>query len=158
MRWRVLLALSVAGLAVAAELKAGAERASPSRSGLPMREAPKPLARVVRTLAFGERVVVQEVSGLYARVKCKDGTLGWVKAQDLVEPGVLKADAGPRAADVSTADVSAAGRQFDESTEKRYRATAKELEAAYAVVDGIENRRPSASEVEAFAREGRLVR
>lgn len=157
MRWLGwCLALAVAG-AAAAELKVGSERAAQARGGVALREAPKPLARILRTLPFGERVVVQEVSGFYARVRCKEGALGWVRAADIVEPAALRGS-GSGAQAGATPDVSAAGRQFDESTEKKYRASEAQLEAAYKQVDALEGRTPKGAEIEAFIREGRLGR
>lgn len=161
MRSRWFVAAGAALLAAlaggaAAELKAGSERAAQARNGVPMRDAPKPLSKIVRTLPYGEKVVVEESSGFYARVKARDGATGWVRAADLVEPGSLKAGSG--ATSGATPDVSAAGRQFDEDTEKRFRATEKQLEAAYAEVDRLETRASEASKVEKFVREGRLGR
>jgi hypothetical protein len=59
---------------------------------------------------------------------------------------------------VSAAEVSAAGRQFDEGTEGTYKSENPNLQAAFAAVDAIEQRKPTATEVEDFIRQGRLGR
>jgi hypothetical protein len=156
----LLLALAAGG-AVFADVRVGDVREAQVKSGVPVREAPKALAKVTGTLAYRTRVRVEEVSGSYARVSTDAGLAGWVKTGDLVMPGTLTgggtAAAGGAA---SSSDVSAAGRQFDQSIEGEYRASRAELAAAYAAVDALEAKsfRPGAPEVHAFVVDGRLGR
>ena len=72
-------------------------------------------------------------------------------------PGAYGAQGAGR---VSSADVSAAGRQFDDETEGTYRASSAELAAAYGVVDEIERKtpKPGALETYAFIAQGGLGR
>jgi hypothetical protein len=58
----------------------------------------------------------------------------------------------------SSADITAAGRQFDQKTERTWRAMSDGLEPHYAAVDQIEAAKPSEEEVLAFARGGLLGR
>ena len=160
--WGLLLALAVGGLAFA-DVQPGQVRSAQSKSGVPMREAAKPLAKVVQTLAYGTRVTVVAVSGYYAQVRTDDNVTGWVRSADLVEPGALTgpgAYGSSGAGRVASADVSAAGRQFDEGTEGKYKASSAELSAAYALLYALEGKgpKPGSPEVEAFVRDGKLGR
>jgi hypothetical protein len=151
-----LLAVAAGGVVWAA-VKPGETRAIQPRDGVSLRSSPKPLGPRVETLAFGARVTVQEVQGDWARVAAPSGAVGWVRTSDLVEAGALTS-ASARTGAVASADVSLAGRQFDEATEQGYRATKADLDAAYRLVDEIERHtlRPDSPVVEAFIREGRL--
>ena len=153
----LLLALASAGV-VYAEVKAGEGRAVQAKVGAPLREAPKPLAKAVSTLPFGTRVIVQEVQDAWARVSTPEGATGWVRTSDLVEAGALTSRAA-RTGAVASADVSAAGRSFDEPTEQGYRATQADLDAAYRLVDAMEQQslKLDSPALEAFIRDGDLV-
>jgi hypothetical protein len=158
----LLLALAAGGIAFA-EVQVGETRAVQARSGVPLREEPKALAKVVATVPYGTQVRVLEIQTFFARVSVSTtGATGWVRSADLVEPPVLTGKTPQRttasAGYASTADVSAAGRQFDDSTEGAYKATRAELAQAYALVDAIEKKSPSPEEVETFIRDGRLGR
>lgn len=164
MRFRtfaLLLVLAGATGPATADVSVGDVRETQSKTGTPMREEPKALAKVVDTLAYRTRVTVTEVGGLYAKVATDAGKSGWVRALDLVLPGTLT---GPGAYDgartTSSSDISAAGRQFDESIEQQYRATRAELEAAYKTLDDLmaKSLLPTSPEIEAFVVEGRLGR
>jgi hypothetical protein len=163
MRVRVLavLLLLAAATAVWAEVRVGEVREAQARVGVPLREGPGGLTKLVKVLPYRTRMTVQEVRGLYARVAVADGSAGWVRVNDLVVPGALTGPAPNRNATVaSSADISAAGRQFDESIERQYRTTHAELEAAYRALDALEAKTPPPGDpaVRAFIEEGRLGR
>jgi hypothetical protein len=157
----VLVALVVAAGPATAEVKVGDVLAAQSRGGTVLREAPAGLAKVVATVPFGTRVLVQEVLGYHARVSTQDGTTGWVRSADLVAPTALTG-AGARAASgtaaFTAAEVSAAGRQFDQKTERTYREMASDMTPHYATVDALETSSPPDVELDAFVREGVLGR
>jgi hypothetical protein len=158
----IVLAL-VAGGIVYADVQVGETRAVQARSGVPLREEPKTLANVLATVPYGTQVRVLEVRSFFARVSVSTtGATGWVRSGDLVEPPVLTGRVASRttasAGYASTSDVSAAGRQFDDSIEGTYKASRAELAQAYALVDALEKKAPATAEVEAFIRDGRLGR
>ncbi len=158
MRWfGGILVLVAAGL-VLADVNVGDVRSAQPRDGAVLRETAKVLGKVLTRLPYGTRVTVVEVSGMFARVRTDDGVAGWVKASEVVQPAVLTG--GGAAGPASEADVSAAGRQFDESTQAEFRASSAALEAAYAQVDAIERAtlKPGDAGVLAFIGEGRLGR
>jgi hypothetical protein len=153
-----------------ADVQVGDLRAVQGRAGTALRREPTAFAPVVATLPYGTYVAVQEVRGPYARVTTQAGE-GWVRVGEIVEPVALtgggalgpagsptRALAGAGTGTVTSAEVSAAGRQFDEEIERGYRAENANLGAAYAALDQIERTKPSAEEVEAFIRDGRLGR
>jgi hypothetical protein len=158
MRWiGGALALVVSGLALA-EVMVGDVRSAQPRDGAVVRKVGRAMADVVTRLAYGTRVTVLEVERSYARIRTDDGTEGWIKASDLVEPAVLTG--GGAAGPSSQADVTAAGRQFDESTQSDFQASSADLAAAYAKVDAIEKAtlKPGDAAVVGFVAEGRLGR
>ena len=67
---------------------------------------------------------------------------------------------GAAAGGGTSADVSLAGRQFDETTEGELKATEADLARAYPLVDALEGKRvkPGSDELDAFIAEGRLGR
>jgi hypothetical protein len=113
----------------------------------------------VKRLPVGTRVTVQDVTGLWAHVAADDGTTGWMRTSELVEPGALTGHAAASTSGGSS-DVSLAGRQFDETTESEMRATEADLNAAYPLVDELERRsiKPGSPELDQFIAEGRLGR
>jgi hypothetical protein len=160
--WAFVLLIGACGVA-SAEVRVGDVREAQSRAGTPVRAEPKALASVVATLPYRTRVTVQEVRGYFAKVATDSGTTGWVRTSDIVMPGALTGPGGQTTAAGAartSSDVSAAGRQFDEETERQYRVNRAELEAAYAQLDAVEKRShaPGDPEVLLFVSEGRLGR
>lgn len=155
----LLSVLALGGLAcvVYAEVTAGDARAVQQRDGAVLRAEPRAFATASARLPFGTRVTVQEVIGLWARVTATSGETGWLRTSDIVQAGALTS-AQARTGSVASADVSLAGRQFDDPTEQAYKATRADLEAAYRLVDQIEARTAKAGspELVAFIRDGRL--
>lgn len=158
MRWIAgAFVLAASGL-VLADVNVGDVRSAQPRDGAVLRKAGRPLADVVTRLPYGTRVTVVEVSGTFAHVRTDEGTDGWVKSSDIVQPSVLTG--GGAAGPASQADLLAAGRQFDESTQGDFAASAADIQAAYAQVDAIEKAtlKPGDAGVVAFIGEGRLGR
>jgi hypothetical protein len=153
----VLAAAGVAG----AEVRVGDVREAQVRAGVALREGPGALTKLVKVLPYATRMTVQEVRGTYARVTVVDGAVGWVKSNDVVAPGTLTAvKPAAQATVASSADISAAKRQFDSTIEGEYRASRAQLEAAYRALDALEAKsaKPGDPAIEAFIAEGRLGR
>ena len=158
MRWFAGCLVLVASGFVLADVNVGDVRSAEPRDGVAVRETAKVLAKVVTRLPYGTRVTVVEVAGMFARVRTDDGVEGWVKASEVVEPAALTG--GGATGPAAQADVFAAGRQFDESTQAEFRASSAALEAAYAQVDAVERAtlKPGDAGVLAFIGAGRLGR
>jgi hypothetical protein len=158
MRRTLLAAAFVLGAfvpAAQAELTVGATRSAQPREGLTLREEPKALGKKLRTLPYGTPVKVLETKELWARVEAAGGGPGWARSSEIVEPTSLTGAAAYRGT-LSSADVTAAGRQFSEKIEKTYRTMAPQLNTVYPLVDQIEREQPTDAEVEAFIAEGKL--
>ena len=146
----VCLLLAPAGVphadAAPADTKVGDIRSVFAKSGVVIRKTPSALGGPVATLKYGTQVKVLEVKLPWIRVQAQSGdrASGWVQAWNTVEPSALGANAKPahlRVTGKSDADgrqVSAAGRQLDAKTERGFRASRNDLEAAYKAVDAME--------------------
>ena len=173
MRRRLAFVLAAALLASSAgpdvrggEITVGTVREAQNREGVQLREQPIPLGRRLARVPYGTKLKVLEVRDLWVRVTTLDtpASAGWARGNELVAPGVLAGGAAA-APSLSSSDVSAAsrqfndptaGKQFDRKTEFTFRTMDARLNDAYAAVDRIEREKPSDEEVEAFVREGRL--
>jgi hypothetical protein len=158
-----ILALLLVPAPARADVKEGDLRSTQARGGTALREKPAAMSKLVRFLPYGSRVRVAEVQGLWAGVVVEGATeRGWVRTNDLVEPGALTGTSSTASGPVaSSADITAAGRQldgkqFDTVTERTWRRMSEDLEPYYARVDEIEKTKPSDEEVTAFIRAGLL--
>jgi Zn-dependent protease with chaperone function len=137
-------------------LTVGSTRAVQPREGCVLREEPNPLGKKVRTLPYGTEVKVVETKDLWAKVEAAGGGPGWARVSEIVEPSALTGAAAYRGS-LSSADVTAAGRQFSEKIEKTYRTMIPaEMNQVYALVDQVERTKPTDAEVDAFIAEGGL--
>ena len=168
-RWATWVLVAALGGLASADAAPGEVRSVQARQGVVLREAPKALSKKVADLPYGTRVRVSEVSQPYAKVRLDDGTEGWLRVTDIVAPSALTGGgaAGPVANTtgigsgvVESADLSAAGRQFDEGLEAQYRASEAQLDAAYRALDALQAKgpKPDSAEVEAFVIAGKLGR
>lgn len=158
-----LLALAGAGAALAgpADVAAGALRTPVNKAGAVLRAEPRLSAEVLGNVAHGTRLMVEQVDGAWMRVTTKVGEAsktGWLRKADTVEPFALTGEGrtvgslGVRSAGA----VSAAARGFSDEIEKGMRVSRSDLNAAYALLDVVEQQQPSPAEVQLFAKEGRL--
>ena len=156
----ILVALVVLAAAPSArsraEVAAGQMLSAQARDGVAVREAARPLAKPVARIAYGTRVRVEELSGPYARITADGGVTGWVKASELVPSSALTGAGNEPTATSSPADVLAAGRQFDQKTEKFSRSVNKGFDGAYPAVDAMERTKPDDAELYEFIRSGAL--
>ncbi|MDJ0523178.1 MAG: M48 family metalloprotease [Planctomycetota bacterium] len=147
------------------DAKPGDTRTIFSRRGTPLRAKPSTLGQPVATLKYGTMVKVLEVKRPWLRVQA-GSTSGWLRAWETVEPSALRANAKPPhltttgSSGATKRELSAAGRQLDGGTERRYRATRKDLVAAYRAVDAMEAATAALHPAEAlqFVDEGNLGR
>lgn len=125
------------------DAKVGETRTTYKRSGTPLRASPDALAKPIQVLPKGTAVTVLEVNLPWLRVQAGQAT-GWVQAPEVVLATALRPNPLPTyrtdrgTGRVSQTDAAAAGRQFDEATEKRYRVSRADLQRGYALVDQME--------------------
>src|SRR5262245_45374462 len=158
----IALAALLAGPAVAgpADTKVGETRIAYAKTGTVIRAEAAPPANPVSTLPPGTQVRVLCVTLPWVKVSATVGgqpVEGWLRAFEAIEPEALAKPAeapavtDASAANVSGRDVSAAGRQFDGDTERRYRASRAELAQAYVQVDAMERATAQMDPYEAIA-------
>lgn len=159
----------VPAFAAPADTKVGDVRVTFSKTGTPIRaEAVVTGAPVGAPLPAGTACKVLEVKLPWIRVQV-DGPPpreGWLRAYETVEPTALSGSPPPPhiegvgAGTVTAREATAAGRQFSESTERDYRASRRDLAAAYAAVDQLEaeTQRADPYETIAFIVDGNLGR
>lgn len=154
-----------------AKVAVGAQRAVFAKSGTQLKTTANALSKAVKSLPYGTRVRVEEVRGGWLRVTEFDGTTasasGWLRANQTVEPFALthggqfgKRTSTRGSGRVTQREVAAAGRQFDDTSEKAHRGSSRAaLRAAYQKLDNmVEAVKPTLSEIRAFIAEGRLGR
>jgi hypothetical protein len=145
-------------------------RAIVARSGANLRETPSALARPAAALPHAAQVRVEEIRGPWLRVTPlpRAGAAaqlgGWIRASRTVQPFALTtagrgaARSGRTTGGLSSTEISAAGRQFDDATEDGYRQSSADLQRAYPLVDRIEEAKPDEETIRLFIVEGRLGR
>ena len=156
MRIRITAAAAVLFLAGALPAVAGPQdtrvgetRVIYAKAGTVIRAEGAATAAPVATLPAGTEVLVTEVKFPWVKVTAtpKGATApvtGWLKAFEAIETTALAGApppahvGGPTGAGVSERDAAAAGRQFTADTERGYRASQADLQAAYAQLDEIE--------------------
>lgn len=135
------------GHAAPADSKVGDVRVTYVKPSTPLRVGANALAAPVGApLPPGTRVVVLEVALPWLRVRADGaaGGEGWLRAYETVEPAALSATAPPPhltgvpTGTITQQQVSAAGRQFSEQTERGHRVSRQDLARAYALVDRME--------------------
>lgn len=151
------LALAAAGV-VHAEVRPGDVRSAQPRDGATLRATSKPFGEITGKLPYGTRVTVLALEGAAAQVRTDDGRTGWVRSSEIVQPSVLTGGGATGPVDARSAEVAAAGRQFDANIEGGHRASSAELDAAYGLVDALmaKSFKPGSPEIRAFIVEGGL--
>jgi hypothetical protein len=157
-----------------AALTVGTVRTPVNRQGVSLRANPRIGADVLGNLPHGTRFSVEEIQGAWIRVSAetvdaagaKSRKTGWIKAADTVDPYALTGSGRAGVASASTAmaaqsrgfatDTGAAGRGFTKDTEDGFMQSDAAVRAAYALVDRVEEAKPSQTEVQTFAQQGRL--
>lgn len=145
------------------DAQVGQTRATYSKQGTALRQTPGSLGAIVATLPAGTAVRVLEVRLPWLRVQAQQGT-GWILALDTIEAAALGRNAPPPAGGgsggVTARDTSAAGRQFDAKVEGGYRKRYANIDAAYPLVDALEQATEMMDPADAiaFIVEGRLGR
>ena len=163
----VVLALGPSRLA-RSEVKVGDIRTVAPKDGAVMRDAARPLGKPLSRVAYGTRLKVEAVEGLWAQVSRDAAPEGWVRTGDLVEPSALTGAGafGPaKDASFSSSEVAAAGRQFtyddgrqfDSKTERTWRSMSDgKLDKGFAAIDRLLTQTPAEEEEDEFIRVGYL--
>ena len=152
MRVRLLAAavlLLAAGAAFAAEMSVTVKQTQ-------LRDKPSYLGRILGPLNYGDRVTVLDQSNkAWFKVTGPDGKQGWVSASALTTKKIeLAAGSENVQQGASSGEVALAGKGFNETVEKEYRADGK---LDYTWVDKMEKLTVNPDELSKFVSDGALV-
>ena len=141
----VLVVLAVTKKLMSVQVREGEVRAAPSF-----------LSRVIDTLSYGEQVKTSEEQGLWVKVSLtENGLEGWVHGSALTTKRIkLRSGSGDVGTEASTDEIALAGKGFNETIEKEYRAKHQDLN--YACVDWMEKIVVSPEQMEEFLKAGDL--
>lgn len=147
----LLLGLAVGLASLAAEQMSVAVRQAP------VRDRASFTGKVIATLAYGDRVTIEEVKGDWLRISHapKSVTSGWVSRSALQTQEIaLKAGDKAVGTSASSGEVALAGKGFSEEVEAEYR---KDKKLNYAAVDEMTTYQVSPEAVAEFIAQGGLA-
>jgi hypothetical protein len=120
-----------------------------------IRKDPKFTSAAVAPLKAGESLEKLETRSGWIRVRTKAGVVGWVHSTAVEARKVnLTAMDKNMQTQASAGEVALAAKGFNKQVEDKYRTSNPNLD--FALVDALEKLKPTAAEVEAFLKFGRL--
>ncbi|MCC6673047.1 MAG: hypothetical protein IT458_18425 [Planctomycetes bacterium] len=126
-----------------------------TRKETKLRSAKRLFAPPVADLREGDRLVLQAKEGAWLSVKHKE-TAGWLHATDVSANKEVRLSGEGVRESYSASEAAAARKGFNPQVEREYRKDNPDLENAFRLVDGLERRRASEAEVQAFLKQGGL--
>jgi beta-barrel assembly-enhancing protease len=167
----LFLAGALPAVAGPQDTRVGETRVIFARAGTVIRAEGAATATPVATLPAGTQVLVQEVKLPWVKVQATPAgaaapVVGWLRAFEAIEQSALSAApkpahvGGPVGGGTLERDAAAAGRQFTADTERGYRASQADVQAAYVHLDAIERETAEANPYDAinFIMDGDLGR
>ncbi len=122
-----------------------------------MRAQPSFLARVIKTLTYGDLVQVLQQDLPWVRVSDRDGLQGWVYTSALTQRQFLKSpgkDDGTSDTGATSEEISLAGKGFNKQVEVAFKSRHPTVDFTW--VDRMEKITVSRSEMRQFLRRGRV--
>ena len=118
-----------------------------------IRETPSYLGKIVTSLAYGDKVTVQSQDGAWLQVT-SSGQSGWLHNSALTKKNiVMKSGAGDQTS-ASSGEMALAGKGFNSDVEKQFKDNHKDIN--FAPIDKMEKIKISISDLQEFAKEGKL--
>lgn len=150
---RFCLAFGVFGLSAVVTMAATATVMSVQVNKADLRESPSYLGKIVTSLAYGAKVSVESQNGAWMQVSVS-GQSGWLHNSALTKKTiVMKSGAGAQTT-ASSGEMALAGKGFNSDVEKQFKDNHKEIN--FAPVDKMEKIKIPISDLQAFAKEGKL--
>jgi len=120
-----------------------------------VRRDPKFTSPAVAAIKAGDTVEKLEARDGWVKVKTKAGVVGWLHstAVEAKKLDLLAMDKNMKT-QASSSEIALAAKGFNKQVEDKYRAG--NAAANFAAVDAMEKVKPTAAEVEAFMKEGKL--
>lgn len=150
------LATVLVGLMAMVSLAAVAKMMSVQVKDAQIRDTPSFVGKIVGTLAYGDRVQVQETRGAWARVSVSSGTTGWMHTSALSSKKIVLS-AGQENARVgaSSDELALAGKGFNSDVEAEFKKTHRNIDFTW--VDKMEKINIAPSEMQSFLKEGNVT-
>ena len=139
MRWtKIFLIALIAGVVMTIALAAGETKRVQVKEAR-LRSRPHFLGSLVAdaALSYGDEVTVLETKGAWVKVKCKDGSEGWLHSSALTERKIKRTTGGPAVGVKSSGEeLALAAKGFNKQVEKEFRRTNRKVN--FARVDRME--------------------
>lgn len=148
--------LSMAGglaLCAAAALAATTTLMSVQVRKAEVRDTPSFLGKTVTSLAYGDRVSVEQQNGSWMRVT-SSGQAGWIHASALTSKTIVMKAGDATQTAASSGELALAGKGFNSDVEAQFKASHKDIN--FGPVDRMEKINVPASALLEFAAEGGL--
>lgn len=118
-----------------------------------LRESPSYLAKVVTSVAYGDRVAVQAQNGAWLQVSTGSQN-GWIHNSALTPKKVVMSSTTAQAG-ASSGELALAGKGFNADVEKQFKNNHKDVDFSW--VDKMEKIKISVRQLEDFAASGKLM-
>ncbi|MBU4200042.1 MAG: SH3 domain-containing protein [Verrucomicrobia bacterium] len=153
-RWMGTVGL--AALTVVSAWAAAGKMMSVQVKDAQMRDKPSFIGKVVGSLAYGDRVEVQESQGAWARVSLPGGTAGWLHTSALTSQKIaLSAGKDDAKVGASGDELALAGKGFNSDIEAQFKKTHKAIDFTW--VDKMEKIKIPSLEIQTFLKDGGVV-
>ena len=146
---KVIFSLVVIGVTMALTAQSSGTTLYVAAKTVEVKTSSSFFASSLGTLTLGESVVVQMDEGKWLVIRNSSGLQGWAPADAFSLRRIISSGAN-----ISPAEVSMAGKGFNEALERTIRSSG---ERDYSLVDAMEKRNVSLGELQSFLREGRLA-
>ena len=148
---RVFMALGLWGLLTGVSFATTTMSVQVNKADI--RETPSYLGKIVTSLAYGDKVTVQSQDGAWLQVT-SSGQSGWLHNSALTKKNiVMKSGAGAQTS-ASSGEMALAGKGFNSDVEKQFKDNHKDIN--FAPIDKMEKIKISISDLQEFAKEGKL--
>lgn len=155
MSGKTLLAIhTLLCVATAVALAAAAKSMSVQVRKAEVRDNPNFLGKVVASLAYGDKVAVEEQNGPWMKVTA-GGASGWVHSSALTTKTIVMQAGGAAETTASSGEMALAGKGFNADVEAQFKANHKDIDFKW--VDRMEKIVIAPSKIKSFADDGGLT-
>jgi uncharacterized protein YgiM (DUF1202 family) len=118
-----------------------------------LREKPSYISKVVGSLAYGDRIEIQEAQGAWSRVNLANGAAGWINNSALTSKRIVLSSGGDDVKVGASGDeLALAGKGFNSDVEAQFKKDHKNIDFAW--VDRMEKIKIPSAEMQTFLKEG----
>jgi uncharacterized protein YgiM (DUF1202 family) len=140
--------------AAAAALAAAVKTMNVQNRKADLRDSPSPFGRIVASLAYGDKVTVEQQNGPWMKIS-KDAASGWIHSSALTTKKIIMKSGEDTQIAASSDEVALAGKGFNADVEAQFKANHKDIDFKW--VDKAEKIVIPSRVIKAFAEEGGLT-